>query len=399
VAELLTNVVCGNGYTPQATLGPALDVKQLVFQVFNEPVYAKFYKPGVGDDNRMQPVEELVERYFPVGTLLSVDGAAGAQFRNAIAGQNATINAEIAFVGDPTFDFQSSGLFSAAVLTLSVLHDNSLVGAENTLDFEDSSSIAWTVTDTPGTKVAVSAAFVVGSVVTSVFGRTGAVVATTGDYTAAQVTNAADKASAAIQVFSGHVSTGPTSATFGQAGVIATTTGIVFVAGSALTSGVFVASVNGDTERRFGVLAGGPIVWGSGSAATDLQLAREVNSPGGTGSFLELIAGAGFGYGTGIGGAATIVSAGSGAINKPCGQVTGSAAIASGANGTYTVTNTTLGALDTVEVTLVSPTIAGTQRTDVVITGAGSFSIIYENNSGVAVTPKFNFAIIKAANS
>lgn len=41
--------------------------------------------------------------------------------------------------------------------------------------------------------------------VTSVFGRTGAVVATSGDYTAAQVTNAADKSSASNQVFTGQV--------------------------------------------------------------------------------------------------------------------------------------------------------------------------------------------------
>lgn len=41
--------------------------------------------------------------------------------------------------------------------------------------------------------------------VTSVFTRTGAVVATTGDYMAAQVTNAGDKASASAQQFTGDV--------------------------------------------------------------------------------------------------------------------------------------------------------------------------------------------------
>ncbi len=44
-----------------------------------------------------------------------------------------------------------------------------------------------------------------GATVTSVFGRGGAVVATLGDYTAAQVTNAADKNSATTQTFSGIV--------------------------------------------------------------------------------------------------------------------------------------------------------------------------------------------------
>lgn len=44
-----------------------------------------------------------------------------------------------------------------------------------------------------------------GQTVTSVFGRTGAVVAAIGDYTAAQVTNAADKSSASTQTFTGIV--------------------------------------------------------------------------------------------------------------------------------------------------------------------------------------------------
>jgi len=45
----------------------------------------------------------------------------------------------------------------------------------------------------------------VAGAVASVFGRTGAVVAAAGDYTAAQVTNAADKAAAAAQTFTGIV--------------------------------------------------------------------------------------------------------------------------------------------------------------------------------------------------
>lgn len=45
-----------------------------------------------------------------------------------------------------------------------------------------------------------------GGAVTSVFTRTGAVTATAGDYTAALVTNAADKSSATTQAFTGSVS-------------------------------------------------------------------------------------------------------------------------------------------------------------------------------------------------
>jgi len=54
--------------------------------------------------------------------------------------------------------------------------------------------------------------------VSSVFTRTGAVVAASGDYTAAQVTNAADKSSGAAQVFSAEVE-GPTLGTTGITGI------------------------------------------------------------------------------------------------------------------------------------------------------------------------------------
>ena len=54
--------------------------------------------------------------------------------------------------------------------------------------------------------------------VSSVFTRTGAVVAASGDYTAAQVANAADKSSGSAQVFSAEVE-GPTLGTTGITGI------------------------------------------------------------------------------------------------------------------------------------------------------------------------------------
>jgi hypothetical protein len=68
-------------------------------------------------------------------------------------------------------------------------------------------------------------------VANSVFGRTGAVVATTGDYTAAQVTNAADLSAAGAQNFTGnvsapaHVATGLTGSTAASRWVGATASG------------------------------------------------------------------------------------------------------------------------------------------------------------------------------
>ena len=77
------------------------------------------------------------------------------------------------------------------------------------------------------TKIATTAfvkaqGYVTSQPVTQVFGRTGAVVANTGDYTAAQVTNAADKNSASVQAFNATVlapayysDAGSVSASFG----------------------------------------------------------------------------------------------------------------------------------------------------------------------------------------
>lgn len=656
MAELLTNIVVQDNYSNAASLGPTLGITQLVFQVFNEPVYARFYKPPVDVDSNRQPTLDPTEHYFPVGTLLSVDGAAGVQFRNALAGQPATVNAQIAFAGDPLFDFQSSGLFSAAVLTLEFLHNNALVGAESVLDFEDSPTIVWSVVDTPATKVAATASltfgtvtsgtfvfsdplstgplnnviggattgtfldstgltrstvaasategyslavaadsfervqlnsspalrfgsgaaatdtvlnrqsagifgsagggfsaggltgatagsryvgattggapgsgtFVVGdfvidrtgavwvctvagspgtwanagssgNLVTSVFTRTGAVVATTGDYTAAQVTNAADKSSASPQIFTGTVSEGPTgfslpSSTAGaylQGSLIGTqaaaatnvfliarsngtdTIGVFVItsdgsfswgsgtaardvtlsrssvgnltlggssgglfagasivsamggdgasplfnavgaaAGAALNSGgvvqvsratnnaaITVTNPGATTDWRWALTSDGVMRWAAANTAFDVQLGRVVNLPTGTGSFLELTAGAGFGYGVGTGGViASIVSGSSGTLNKPSGKFTGSAAIATGAFGTYTVSNTCVGADDLIIVNLVSGG-GNIQRALVTAVAAGSFTVLYENASGVNQTPTINFCVIKGAQS
>jgi hypothetical protein len=60
-------------------------------------------------------------------------------------------------------------------------------------------------TGNPGTWAAWNGSSSSGGAVSSVFGRTGAVVATTGDYTAAQVTHALDLSSVAAQTMSGNL--------------------------------------------------------------------------------------------------------------------------------------------------------------------------------------------------
>ena len=72
--------------------------------------------------------------------------------------------------------------------------------------------------------------------VTSVFGHTGVVVAETGDYTAAQVTNAADLSSASQQVFTSSVRASALSTAGG--GTISSFTGSFFVDSSANVKGL-----------------------------------------------------------------------------------------------------------------------------------------------------------------
>lgn len=102
--------------------------------------------------------------------------------------------------------------------------------------------------------------------VTSVFGRTGAVVATNGDYTADQVTNAADKASASTQAFTGAITTTQLTAT-SNSGVVSQA-----ASGSHAFRNFLLA---GDTNPSFEITGAGVLEWGPGGAsALDTSLSR-----------------------------------------------------------------------------------------------------------------------------
>lgn len=74
--------------------------------------------------------------------------------------------------------------------------------------------------------------------VSSVFTRTGAITAVSGDYTAAQVTNAADKSSASTQTFTGNVSA-PAIVASGLTGATATSRYVGATISGAPTTGTF----------------------------------------------------------------------------------------------------------------------------------------------------------------
>lgn len=224
--------------------------------------------------------------------------------------------------------------------------------------------------------------------VTSVFGRVGAIVATGGDYTASQVTNAADKSSGSLQIFT--------------AGVQAAGFQSVQALNATLIENFFAP---GDTQPSFQVFSQGALAWGPGGATTiDVEVARIVSSPTGTGSFLELIKGAGLGYGTGAGGAVTQATSRTTAVtlNKPSGQITtNTTSLAAAATAAFTVNNSVVGADDTIILTLTNQgalTPLGLPC-QIMAVANGSFTIAYTNNTGGSLVAAlvFNFAVIKGA--
>ena len=176
--------------------------------------------------------------------------------------------------------------------------------------------------------------------------------------------------------------------------------GTLWLFGSAAASNELATFVTTDAQARWAVAADGTMTWGSGAAARDVTLARTVNSPTGTGSFLELISGAGLGYGTGVGGTVSAAST-SVTLNKPCGQVTytGQANSAS-TTKTFTVTNSVVGADDVVLVSVNNAsTFTGSALVSTIV-GAGSFTIVFWNTTANAsATFSFNFAVIKGAHA
>lgn len=197
------------------------------------------------------------------------------------------------------------------------------------------------------------------------------------------------------------LSTGPTSATFSgaqapgwfvsQAGHSAAFGASAFV--------VLDVGLTTDTVPGWSLNYRGQLTWGPGGAgAQDVALARVVNSPTGTGSFLELTGGDGFGYGTGTGGTAS-AAATSVTLNLPTGQVTftGQSNTASVPKA-FTVTCSRVGADDTVVVSVNNSTTAAGVFLVSATVGAGSFTIVCFSNTGNAsATFSFNYAVLKGA--
>lgn len=335
--ELLTNILTGDGYTEAATIGPASAVEQLTFQCFNEPVLVRLFKPVPGQEG--VSVEEAIERYFPAGALVQFTGVSGAAFRSANLGAPSTINAEIAFATDPISSYSSTGLFSSAVLSLGFDHNGAPIGFENVADFVDSTNLFWTLVDTPGTKMTVSA-----DIPKVIFFQ---------PFNALILQNflVNGDASPAFEIFAqGAQAWGP-----GGAGPLD-----LEIARVAAGANAFLEMIKGD---GFG--------YGTGTGGTALA----------TGAFPTQTA----------------------TINKATGIITTGAggSLAPGTNYTLTVTNSVVAATDTIIVNWGSA--GDTLPIHISHVGAGSFTICMTNQNSfartIAANLAINFTVLKGANS
>jgi hypothetical protein len=170
------------------------------------------------------------------------------------------------------------------------------------------------------------------------------------------------------------------------------------VALSVISSGTnenLTIDAKGSGTISLNVTGTGNIVLGRAATGVSLAVTAGITSSGPTG--------AGIGYATGAGGTVTQATDRSTGVtlSKLCGTITTNAAsLAAGAEATFTVTNTTVAATDTVVLSIKSGgTTSGSTWAAVTAVGAGSFDITVTNlHASTADTAALvlNFSVIKA---
>lgn len=284
------------------------------------------------------------------------------------------------------------------------------------------------------------------SAVSSFNSRTGAVLPASGDYTAAQVTNAADLSDASQQTFAGSVGAGAgvNGGTGSPAGALLNSAGVFQVSrtGATGTAAFTITQPGADTQFRFIIDVNGRLQWGpGGGTATDTFLSRtsagvvNLNADPPTndnshnvattafvkaqpyadkssasvqvfsGGVQSASASGGFGYATGAGGTGSQTQAlapSTGVtINRPAGSITvTSVSLAPGASFNIKLNNSTVGPSDVLVVASEGVT-AGTVLLTTGITSTGTVFITVYNISGGTITNNIviNFALVQSVTS
>ena len=269
---LATPLTLATKYNPSQALGPYQNLEKIVFTTSGGVTAFQVAKlDPTGKANFDQG-----EGFVPAGTW-GFEKIYGIQFRSRDAGTLATIDPVTGYFDDDPDPYNPGNIPTTATAvtgTVNVDHNGALVGTRPTINFADSAdgSFAVTVVDNAGAS-RVDVTFP--NHVASFNGRDGVVVPTAGDYLASQVTNAADKASASNQVFTGDVVAGTSPlAAGGGPGSQLHTTGTVATGTSTSAGNAFTTTVTGDTQFRFSIQTSGLLQWGSGAAVPDVNLQR-----------------------------------------------------------------------------------------------------------------------------
>lgn len=407
----LNAVQTSDGYDPNgATIQNVVDSSGGFYNIADADVFCEVQ---YGSRDALDWTDEVRLAAGTTGSLPR--GVEGIRFRSAVSGTPATVTAALFLKDQPAFNV-GSGPVTVTGLPINFQHNGSLVGQEPTADFVDGGGLTWTlVDDGANTRVTITPA--VAFPVTSVFGRTGAVVATSGDYTAAQVTNAADKSSASAQVFTGNVVAGATfslpQATTGA--TLATSGSNTAQVATATTNAMAVGVANNtDTVARF-VYRPDRLEWGPGTGARDTFATRtaaaQLTITGdliGANGIFSTNATSGVGYAVGAGGAVTQATSKSTGVtlNTVTGRITmNAAALGAGASVSFVLNNSNITTNDVVLFTVGNNglTAFSNYRVDApsVVAGAGGVSIRVTNVSAGSLSEALiiNFAILKAVSA
>lgn len=346
--------------TTPAALAGLVDDSNGGFAVVSAPCLAQLQYGGQGSSDWGAQFE------VPAGGMDIDPDATGIRFFTNPGGLPAICSAAIFRKDEPALRLSGLGSVTVQGVTVTYQHNAVTQGAESILDFEDSAgadeSIAWTLTDTPGTKMAVSAALTF---------------------------HAANKDSAASQVFTGTIQTpaiGVNTAPPATGGIALS--GRVF-SGAPATGGIWV---DGGNQQFFGSTDGTHIgIYNTGWWLT-------IDQSGNT-----QIQGT-FGWKTGVGNGASYTQltslTTSVAVTTIVGQInTFTSALAGGLNVVFTVT-TSAGLVTSTDQVIVSwSNNPWSGNIPIWVTGifGNSFQIAYTNLGALtsSQTGRINYTIIK----
>lgn len=150
--QTFDGVQTSNDYTQPATLSEVWNSAGGYFVITVADVFMQLEYGEIGTQQWTNEV------HVPVGNGILNQGTIGVRFRSYTSGTPATVTAALAGETEPAIVIGQPSTAHVTGSTVNVQHNDVLVAAEPTLDFEDGTGLAWTVTDdAPNTRVKLAA--------------------------------------------------------------------------------------------------------------------------------------------------------------------------------------------------------------------------------------------------